>query len=219
MNATPAATATAATRASLALRLALHRHGWPAAAGLVLLALALALWLWGAQALRAHTAALAAAAAAPPAAGGDATTTAGSDAAARVAALRGSLPDAAFALEAVQRLHQSAAAHGVVLAAGEYRLVREPGGLLQRYQITLPADAPYPALRRWIAEVLNTHPTMALDELALSRAEVAQAQARARVRWSLYLRSAAPAATPPAARGDVRGDGGDAGAALRVGRG
>lgn len=178
----------------VALRMALHRHGWPAAAGLVMLALALALGLWGGPALRAQTAALAAAAAAPPAAAPSPAAAAAGDAAARVAALHASLPEAAFALEAVQHLHQSAATHGVVLAAGEYRLVREPGVGVQRYQITLPADAPYPALRRWLAEVLEAHPTIALDELVLARSDVAQPQVRARLRWSLYLRSATPAA-------------------------
>jgi hypothetical protein len=188
----------------LALRLALHRHGWPAAAGLGLLALALALGLWGAPALRAQTAALAAAAAAPVAAPSPAVA-AGSDAAARVAALHARLPEAAFALEAVQHLHQSAATHGVVLAAGEYRLVREPGAGVQRYQITLPADAPYPALRRWLAEVLEAHPTIALDELTLARGDVAQPQVRARVRWSLYLRSAGPVPAAPVRAGDAAG--------------
>ncbi|RJP72654.1 MAG: pilus assembly protein PilO [Comamonadaceae bacterium] len=170
------------------LRFALHRHGWPALLGLLLMALAWPLAHWGADGARAQAEAARMAQAAQreqlarqpdP----------GADQASRLAEFQRQLPDAAAALEAVQVIHRSAAEHGVALATGEYRLLREGGTRLQRYQITLPADGAYPALRAWMADVLNTLPTIALDELSLSRDAVGATQVEARVRWSFYLRA------------------------------
>jgi len=170
------------------LRFALRRHGWPAPLGGLLVLLAVALAHWGADGARAQAEALRASLASErervalqpdPVA----------DQASRLEGLQRQLPDAAAALEAVQFIHRSAAEHGVTLATGEYRLVREGGARLQRYQITLPADGDYPALRAWLAEVLNRLPSIALDDLSLSRGATGEQRVEARVRWSFYLRT------------------------------
>lgn len=165
-----------------------HRQGLAAVLGLLLLAAALAArWLLvdpaqarGMQVLAENQAlrqTLARRSAAPP------------DAAARsLAALEG-LPAADQALQAVARMHRSAAAHGVVLAQGEYRIQRDAGARWWRYQIHLPAHAPYPPLRSWIAEVMNTVPGAALDEVSLRREDAGQADLDARVRFTLYLKA------------------------------
>lgn len=99
------------------------------------------------------------------------------------------LPAASGALQAVAELHRSAAAHGVVLSHGEYRLVRDPGARWQRYQVNLPARASYPALRAWLADAMNTVPGVALDELGLRREDAGQAQVEARLRFTFFLRA------------------------------
>lgn len=165
----------------------LHRHGWPALLGLLLIALTWPLAHFGADGTRAQARALQQAQAAQrerqarqpdPAA----------DQATRLAEFEARLPQAPAALQAVRHMHRSAAEHGVVLASGEYRLVPEPGGRLQRYQITLPAEGSYPDLRAWMADVLNELPSMALDDISLKRNAVGETQVQARVRWSFYLR-------------------------------
>lgn len=170
------------------LRFALHRHGWPAALGVLLLLLAWPLAHWGADGARAQADAARVAQTAERERAARQPDP-GADQASRLADFQRQLPDAAAALEAVQLIHRSAAEHGVTLATGEYRLLRESGTRLQRYQITLPADGAYPALRAWMADVLNRLPSIALDDLSLSRDTVGETRVEARVRWSFYLRS------------------------------
>jgi hypothetical protein len=166
----------------------LHRHGWPAALGVLFMALVWPIAHWGADSTRAETLALQQAQVAERerrARQPDPQV----DQATRLATFEAGLPQAAGALQAVRHIHRSASEHGVVLSTGEYRLVDEPGGRLQRYQITLPADGTYPDLRAWMADVLNELPTMALDELSFKRNNVGEAQVQARVRWSFYLKA------------------------------
>ena len=166
----------------------LRRHGWPAAVGLLLMACIWPLAHFGADATRAEARALQQAQVAererkarqPDPGVGLAT---------RQAEFEASLPQAAGALQAVRHLHRSAAEHHVLLSTGEYRLVSEPGGRLQRYQITLPAVGTYPDLRAWMADVLNEIPTVALDELSLKRNAVGEPLVQARLRWSFYLKA------------------------------
>lgn len=166
----------------------LHRHGWPAALGLLFMALVWPMAHFGADNTRAEARALQQAQVAERerlARRPDPQV----DQATRQAEFEAGLPLAAGALQALRHIHRSAAEHDVVLSTGEYRLVDESGGRLQRYQITLPANGTYPDLRAWMADVLNELPTMALDELSLKRNAVGESQVQARVRWSFYLKA------------------------------
>lgn len=110
----------------------------------------------------------------------------------QAAAFVADLPEGGAALAAVQDLHQLAQTHGVELASGEYRLLPEIGQRWQRYQITLPARGTELDVRRWVAESLNRWPSLALDEWSVSRDQSIDESVQARVRWSFYLRQAAP---------------------------
>lgn len=173
-------------------RWVLHRHGWAALAGVLALVLAVGLDMGTRELLaqtqaqeraqeRAFQARLQRERERPdPAA----------EQAARLAELQRDLPDAAAALQVLPLIHRAAQAHGVVLASGEYRLLPEgKAGNLARYQITLPASGSYPALRAWTAEVLNAQPSLAMEELSLSRPTPGETTLQARVRWSLYLKA------------------------------
>lgn len=169
-------------------RWVLHRHGWAALAGVLALVLAVGLDMATRELLaqtqaqeQAHQTRLQRERERPdPAA----------EQAARLAELQRDLPDAAAALQALPLIHRAAQAHGVVLASGEYRLLPEgKAGNLARYQITLPASGSYPALRAWTAEVLNAQPSLAMEELSLSRPTPGETTLQARVRWSLYLKA------------------------------
>jgi Tfp pilus assembly protein PilO len=169
-------------------RWVLHRHGWAALAGVLALVLAVGLDMATRELLAqtqaqelAHQTRLQRERERPdPAA----------EQAARLAELQRDLPDAAAALQVLPLIHRAAQAHGVVLASGEYRLLPEgKAGTLARYQITLPASGSYPALRAWTAEVLNAQPSLAMEELSLSRPTSGETTLQARVRWSLYLKA------------------------------
>ena len=78
--------------------------------------------------------------------------------------------------------------HGVALASGEYRVVREGKAPWQRYRVSLPARGTYPQLRAWMAEWMNASPAVVLDEFGLRRDDVAQDTVEARIQLSLFVR-------------------------------
>lgn len=171
------------------LRFQLGHHGWPAAAGLALIAGALAVQFLGVELVQAKTVALRASQTAQRQRLAQQPSQENA-ASKRTADFYASLPEATGALEAIEVIHSIAAAKGVKLATGDYRLVREGGAHLQRYQITLPARASYPGLRAWIAEVMNAVPSAALDEISFRREDVGSDSVEARVRITLFLRGA-----------------------------
>lgn len=167
-----------------------YRHGWPAALGLVLLGLAIAVQTLAVPAVQTQTAAARATQEAlrqrtqkPPEKQDSAV--------AQQAAFLASLPvggtDAGS--DTVKAIHRIAAAHGVRLATGEYRMVREGNDPFQRYQITLPASASYPKLRAWVAQMMNEIPNLALDELSLRREDVGTEKIEARMRFTLFMKA------------------------------
>lgn len=168
---------------------ALQRHGWPALAGVLMLLLVWPLAHWGADQSREEAAALRTSLQAQrlqQTSKPDPQATQTS----RMAEFQRRLPAAEGALEAVQVIHSAAAKYNVKLAAGEYRLLREGSSSgLQRYQITLPATGAYLDVRAWMASVMNTLPTIAIDELSLVRQNVGAPALETRVRWTLYLRA------------------------------
>lgn len=166
------------------LRYLLVRHGWPALAGLVLMVAAALLQMAATPQLREREQALE-----------EAQAELRSRLAARPQPVKDSghrlviaLPDAAGTAAALAAVHLAASRHGVTLAQGEYRLARESGAPITRYQITLPARATYPQLRAWLADVLNGLPALALEEIALRRDDAATGVVEARLRLTLYVR-------------------------------
>ncbi|MGB4345983.1 MAG: hypothetical protein WBJ21_06265 [Burkholderiaceae bacterium] len=170
------------------VRFELCRHGWVAVLGIALIAAALGIQFFGIEQAHMRLAELRAEAVAQrqrqvqqP----DPDETAGK----RLAVFYASLPDPKGMLDAVEIIHRAAKANGVKLATGEYRLVREGSAKLQRYQITLPARASYPMLRTWLAEVMNTVPTVALNDISFKREDVGSEAVEASVRLTLFLRA------------------------------
>jgi hypothetical protein len=169
------------------LRFKLDQHGWLAAAGLALVVCALGFELFGvagqrlrAAELRTEVATLRLQTAQRP--------NQDDEVGKRLATIYASLPAANGALEAVNLIHRAAAANNVNLANGEYRLLREGGAQLQRYQITLPARSTYPQLRAWLADVMTTVPAAMLDEITIRRDDVGNGSVESRVRLTLFLK-------------------------------
>ena len=165
-----------------------YRHGWPAVAGLVLIGFAAGLQLLGVEPLRARADALGAA---QTVLRQQRVKAPSQDEVKRgqLTAFYARLPAAADALEAIADIHGAAQVNGVTLAHGEYRLARDGGAPLMRYQITLPARSTYPRLRAWLADTLDAVPNVSLDEISLKRDDAGSDSVDARVRLTLYLRA------------------------------
>lgn len=169
------------------LRFQRYRHGWPAAAGLALIACAIGFQLFGVAETRAQAAELRAEQSALHKRLAERPERQEA-VSARLAAFYTGLPTAAGSVRAIEVIHRAAAANGVKLVHGEYRLAREGGAPLLRYQITLPARSSYPRLRAWLAEVMNAAPTAALDGISFRRDDAGSESVEARVRLTLFLR-------------------------------
>jgi heme exporter protein D len=170
------------------LRYRLQRHGWLAAAGLLVSVLALLLHMFWVEGLYQRNAELQDSLR-------DQQRTrlqkqpAGEDKAQAQAALFASLPDATQAVDAVAVLNRAAVRNKVALSTAEYRITQSAAGPLLRYQISVPLRSDYVHLRAWLAEVLNTLPSAALDDLNLRRDDVGQELLDARVRFTVFLRA------------------------------
>lgn len=100
--------------------------------------------------------------------------------------LWGALPEEADGNALMTGVLAAAQRQGVTLGAVQFS--SEPlKGLapVGRQRLVLPVEASYPALRFWLAEVLQ-HPSVSLDALDVSRDQVMSDQVRARVTLSLW---------------------------------
>ncbi|MQY50996.1 hypothetical protein GHK24_04275 [Rhodocyclus tenuis] len=165
------------------LRYLLRRAGWPALAGLALLATALAMYTLLLETTRAQVdetrAAIAKARQAPQ----GATRDAGSDADTLLAAL----PTRAALEGVIAAIHQAAARDGLLTATAEYRVRKE--GELIRYEIALPVKTTWQPLRHWLAELIESSPALAIDELSLRRDSAENAPLDGRVQFTVFLRA------------------------------
>ena len=89
---------------------------------------------------------------------------------------------------------------GIVLGQSAFQTSVEPHGGLRQVQITLPMAAAYPQLRRFSESVLRQLPGVSVDQFGLKREAIAQGQADARLKLSVWMdphKVAAPSALPP----------------------
>lgn len=117
----------------------------------------------------------------------DSGTSDSDDPATRLAAFHAAFPHAGDLPDAMQTLYDNAQAEGLVLERGEYRMVQERGERYMRYEVSLPVKGTYPQLRRFLAKAVAALPTLAVDEVQFSRAQIADALVDCRLSLSLYL--------------------------------
>lgn len=181
-------TASSLLRLQDRLRYALARLGWPGAAGLALLAAAWLLHGLEVEPMQAASLAMEQRAEhlakrARPARASEST---------QLAALSATLPGAERMPEAIAHLFSAATHAGLTLQQGAYRAVGEKSGSLQpnslvRYQISLPVNGDYPAVRAFVAEALEREPSLALDAIRLTRERMGAGEIDAELRFTLYL--------------------------------
>jgi hypothetical protein len=97
------------------------------------------------------------------------------------------LPATTEVTQYVERIYAAANAEKLSLMHGEYTGADLPAAGLVRYKITLPLKGSYSQIRRFIAESQKTVPGLALDDVAVSRQSIGEAQVEARVQLSLFL--------------------------------
>ncbi len=96
------------------------------------------------------------------------------------------LPAEDQAPKAFQQILSLANDQGVEPEKSEYQLTRNPSAAFTRYQMTLPMRGRYMDIRRFIIQVLNTLPNVALSEISFKRDEANPDQVEAKVRFSIY---------------------------------
>jgi hypothetical protein len=97
------------------------------------------------------------------------------------------LPATTEVTQYVERIYAAANAEKLSLMHGEYTGADLPTADLVRYKITLPLKGSYAQVRRFIAESKKTVPGLVLDDVAVSRPNIGEAQVEARVQLSLFL--------------------------------
>jgi Tfp pilus assembly protein PilO len=107
----------------------------------------------------------------------------------QLAAFYAYFPPAAAAPELLGKIHAAAAANGIVLRSGEYKLERNSDQRLARYQVTLPIAGSYAQVRRFVSTVLADVPAASVDEIQMRRETIAATTLEVRVRLSIYLRT------------------------------
>lgn len=97
------------------------------------------------------------------------------------------LPPTGAASQQIGELEQLARANGLDLPRGHYSVAPLAGTSLQRWQLVLPVDAPYPALHAFLAAALERLPNLTLDEFKLRRDDIESAELQAELRLSLFV--------------------------------
>lgn len=87
----------------------------------------------------------------------------------------------------LKTLYRLANEHDIAMPLGEYRLQTGHDTTLQQYQITLPIQGSYPAVRRFVGAVLEQVPVAALDQVTFERRSIGVGNVQARVQLTLFL--------------------------------
>lgn len=88
----------------------------------------------------------------------------------------------------LQRLEEAARAHQLEVDTGTYQLSVVAAGDVERYSISLPLKAGYPALRAFIRQALAQSPGLALASVNFSRASRGSPVVEARLEFTAYFR-------------------------------
>lgn len=107
----------------------------------------------------------------------------------QLAAFYAYFPPSADAPALLGKIHAAAAANGITLRSGEYRMERNNDQRLARYVVTLPIAGSYAQVRRFVSQVLAEVPAASVEEIQMRRESIAATTLEVKVRLSLYLRT------------------------------
>ena len=83
-----------------------------------------------------------------------------------------------------------AANRGLSLNDGEYKATRDKVGKLLRYQMTFPVTGQYPQIRKFLTDLPDTLPAVALENVQFERQKVTDPSVEAKIKLVLYLEQA-----------------------------
>lgn len=92
--------------------------------------------------------------------------------------------------DTLDRIYLAATENSIVLNQGDYSLTDAEGGVLQRYEVSVPVRGKYAQVRNFIARVLSEHKNAALLSVSVTRNSAADAGVEAQLRFAIYLRDA-----------------------------
>ena len=99
------------------------------------------------------------------------------------------LPTQTEASSKISEILRVATDNGLVINKVEYEQPLSATPLIQ-YQIKLPLTGSYMQIRQFINQVLNTLPSIALNDISLKREDIATDSVDAQVQFTLYLQKA-----------------------------
>jgi Tfp pilus assembly protein PilO len=105
----------------------------------------------------------------------------------RLAAFYRSFPSVRSMPGWLEKIYRAARRHSLTLDEGKYKFSRRQGARLASYRISLPVSGSYVQIRRFIEEVLNEIPAVALQGVSFKRENIGSAAVEARIRFNLYL--------------------------------
>lgn len=77
--------------------------------------------------------------------------------------------------------------HGVRLDEGEYKVIQDKVGKLERFQMTLPVTGGYPQIRSYLNSLRAEIPIISMEHLQFERQKVNDPNVEAKIRLALYV--------------------------------
>ena len=99
----------------------------------------------------------------------------------------GQLPARASAPDLLRTIFAAARAQSLGLQRGEYKLTLDRNGRLLSYEIGLPVRGRYVQVRKFVSDVLDRIPAIALDEITIKREAIGDPHIDASIRFTLFL--------------------------------
>ena len=103
----------------------------------------------------------------------------------------GFLPAENSANQVLSVILSQATEHGITPQKAEYKLMRDPDAQFSRYQVILPVQGEYVAIRKFVIGVLNALPAAALNDISFKRVEDGGQAVEASIRSTVFLRRGA----------------------------
>lgn len=107
--------------------------------------------------------------------------------AAQLEAFYRNFPNVAHIPDALEALNRNAAAQGIRLEQGDYRLLPAGQDKLVRYEMNLPVKGDYPHLRTFLGQMLSDWPSLSLDSVSFQRQKAGDPLLEAQVKFTLLL--------------------------------
>ena len=85
------------------------------------------------------------------------------------------------------RLHEVAISQELQIDQASYRMVRDRGGKLSLYEISLPVRGEYTQLRKFISQAAMELPHLALDGITFQRQQAGDALLESQIKFTLFF--------------------------------